>query len=130
MLIYLVLIHSSKNVFSITIPVNEGDKIWATSFQGKNTNGSSINGIRITWFSENGVLQSLSADEVYSELLLNGYLTVPNNAVAINIPMWNNSSENEVYILNKEHIYHKGICLGCNTEEPYEIMNIQYDDHI
>ena len=103
-------------VYSVTIPIVVGDQIWATSFQANPANGntsSSSNGIRITWFDEDGVLKSMSTGEVYSEFRTNGYLTAPDGAVAVNIPMWNNSDDNELYILNRDHVYENGACTGC-----------------
>ena len=107
------IVHSSNKVYSITIPVVEGDQIWATSFQSSGSNGSSVNGIRVTWFNESGVIKSLSSNETYNETLSNGYLTAPVGATAVNIPVWNNEIDNEVYILNKEHIYENNVCISC-----------------
>ena len=65
-------IHSSGTVYSVTFPVGDGDKILATSFGAAGKNGGSINGIRVTWFDEDGVLKSVSADKVYDEFSANG----------------------------------------------------------
>ena len=108
---------SGNSVYSITIPVAAGDQIWATSFQKSGTNGGSRNGIRLTWFDENGVLGSLSPDTVYGEFSANGYLTAPKDAVAANVVMWNGNESNEVYILNRDHTYSNGICTGCSVNE-------------
>ena len=108
--------NASKSVYSITIPVTYGDKLWATSFQKNGINGntvSSSNGIRVTYFDENGVLKELSTSDTYKEFTNNGYLTVPSGAIAVNIPLWNNNDDNEVYILNKEHEFKNGICTIC-----------------
>ena len=109
---------SGNSVYSITIPVAAGDQIWATSFQKSGTNGGSRNGIRLTWFDESGVLESVSPDNVYTEFSANGYLTAPEGVVAVNVVMWNGNESNEVYILNRGHIYENGICTTCGTEHP------------
>ena len=44
----------------------------------------------------------MSTSKVYSEFSANGYLTAPDGAVAVNIPMWNNSDSNEIYILKTQ----------------------------
>ena len=111
---------SGNSVYSITIPVAAGDQIWATSFQKSGTNGGSRNGIRLTWFDENGVLKSVSPDNVYTEFSANGYVTAPEGAVAVNVVMWNGNESNEVYILNRDHIYENGTCTVCGEAEPVE----------
>ena len=112
---------ASGNSHSITILISPGTRIWATSFQADPANGnndSSSNGIRLTWFDEAGVLKSMSPAETYAEFVANGYLTAPEGAVAVNIPMWNNSNENEVYLLNYEHTYQNSICTACGAVDP------------
>ncbi len=107
---------ANGKVYSITIPVLCDEKIWASSFQIYGSNGntsSSTSGIRVTWFYENGAIKSLSPNETYEEVLLNGYLTVPEGVIAANIPVWNNEIDNEVYILSKEHIYEGNVCIAC-----------------
>ena len=98
-------VHTSGTVYSVTLPVTEGDQLWATSMGAAGKNGSSINGIRITWFDANGVLISMSPDQVYAEFSANGYLTAPDGAVAVNIPMWTVSDQNALYLLNAAHSY-------------------------
>ena len=105
----------STSFYSVTVPVNAGDKIWATSFQKKNTNGGSKNGIRITWFDDDGVLKTVSPADVYAEFAKKGYITVPKGAVAVNIPMWNNKSGNKIYILNRGHYISCNSCLACGA---------------
>ena len=114
---------SGNQAWSITIPVNAGDQIWANSFQAYGDNGntySTNNGIRVTWFDENGVMHAMIPETTYAEFAAKGYITVPDGAVAVNIPMWSNSGNNEVYILNRDHNYKNGICTGCGaTTSPY-----------
>ena len=116
---------SGNSVYSITIPVAAGDQIWATSFQKSGTNGGSRNGIRLTWFDESGVLESVSPDNVYTEFSANGYLTAPEGVVAVNVVMWNGNESNEVYILNRGHIYENGICTGCGEAQPGPVITQQ-----
>ena len=114
-------IHSSGKVYSVTFPVNAGDQIFATSFGVAGSNGGTINGIRVTWFDANGVLVSMGADAVYEEFVANGYLSAPEGAVAVCIPMWSNSQDNRIYILNCDHIYENGTgatCNGCGASNP------------
>ena len=107
------------SVYSVTIPVAFGDQIWATSFQKSGTNGGSRNGIRLTWFDKNGVLESVSPDNVYSEFSTKGCLTAPEGAVAVNVVMWNGNESNEVYILNRDHSYTPLITAPTCTEQGY-----------
>ena len=106
---------SGNAVCSVTIPVAVGDQLWATSFQRSGTNGGGRNGIRITWFDESGVLKSVSPDDVYAEFSANGYVTVPEGAVAVNIPMWKMNDSNTIYIRNREHTYNSGTCAACGV---------------
>lgn len=106
----------ATTVPSITISVNPGDHIYATSFGRHGENGhNSKDGIRVTFFSEYGVVRSLSPNETYAEYLTNGYLTVPEGAVAVNIPLWNGAANKEVYILNRDHCYENDVCIGCGS---------------
>ena len=107
---------NTADVHSVTFSVTPGDKIWATSFQKQPLNGnlsSSTNAIRIAWFDNEGKSISVSPGQVYSEFVENGYITVPNNVIAVSIPMWNGNSDNEIYILNKEHHYVDNKCICC-----------------
>ena len=111
--------HSSKNVPSVTFAVNPGDQIYATSFSAAKVNGhGSSNGIRVTWFGIDGVIKTTDPSSTYAEFTKNGgYLIAPEGAIAVNIPMWNNSDSNEIYILNREHAYENGTCAGCGDHK-------------
>jgi len=115
-------VHSSGVVRSVTIPVEPGDRIFASSFGAAGTNGSSIDGIRVTFFDAYGIAKSMAPEAVYAEFTANGYLTAPEDAIAVNVPMWNNSDENELYILNREHMYSGTTCTLCGAEHP-ELAN-------
>ena len=111
--------HSSGNVYSVTIPIDPGDQIFATSFGKGGENGhASSNGIRVTFFGAYDVCKTMAPSEVYPEFSQNGYLTVPDGATAVNVPMWNDSEENELYILNAEHDYSGLTCTICGAENP------------
>ena len=109
--------HSSRNVPSVTFAVNPGDKIFATSFGAANVNGhGSANGIRVTWFDINGVVKTTDPAGTYTEFTKNGgYLIAPQGAVAINVPMWGDSENYEIYILNRPHTYDHAYDADCNA---------------
>ena len=111
-------VHASGKVRSVTVPVTPGDQLWATSFGASGENGGTMNGIRLTWFSENGLLKTVSPDAVYGEFAENGYITVPETANAVNVVMWTASDSNEFYILNLPHSYENGICTICGEKTP------------
>lgn len=74
---------------SVTVPVSGGDQLWATSFGAVNKNGGDVrDGIRVTYFDRNGVMESVDPDVVYKEFKEKGYLTVPEGATAVNVPFW------------------------------------------
>jgi len=110
--------HASGKVRSVTVPVTPGDKLWATSFGASGENGGTINGIRLTWFGESGLLESMSADAVYAEFAANGCITVPEKANAANVVMWTASDSNEFYIQNLPHAYENEVCTGCGEKSP------------
>ncbi|MBQ5363183.1 MAG: hypothetical protein IIU63_07530, partial [Clostridia bacterium] len=99
------LFANQPDVHSVTFPVVAGERVWATSFGAYPGNGSGANGTRITWFDENGVLKTVTRDVVYAEFIANGYITVPEGAVALNLPMTGNQDHYAVYILSAEHTY-------------------------
>ncbi len=105
--------NNSNSNYSVTFPVTAGDHIWATSFGAAGTNGYTANAVRITWFSDDGVLKSVDRATVYKEFADNGYVTAPEGAVAVNIPMVSNADTWEIYILNRDHSYENGVCQGC-----------------
>ena len=96
----------TTTVSSITIPVNPGDKIAATSFGTYPGNHGTQNGIRITWFQTDGTPATVDPSDVYSEYSKWGYVTAPENAVAVNIPMWGEYADNAVYNLSLPILYH------------------------
>ena len=113
-------VYSSGSVCSVTIPVNPGDRIFATAFGKAGENGhATSNGIRVTFFSAYGVAKTMTPAECYAEFSANGgCLIAPENAIAINVAMWNGSDENELYLLNRDHCYENGTCTICGAEHP------------
>ena len=105
---------------SITIPVNPGDRIYATSWNKAGENGhESSDGIRLTFFDAYGIALTLGPGESYRRFAANGgYLEAPEGTIAINIVMWYDSEDYEVYILNREHDYQGTTCTVCGAEHP------------
>jgi hypothetical protein len=99
-----------------------GDRIYATSFGKHGENGNEVStgdGIRVTFFDAYGVVKTMGPAETYAEFSANGgYLIAPEGTVAVNVPMWNNSDSNELYILNREHTYENGVCTACSAKDP------------
>ncbi|MBQ8611926.1 MAG: SGNH/GDSL hydrolase family protein, partial [Oscillospiraceae bacterium] len=121
-------IHSSGKVYSVTFPVGAGDKIYASSFGAAGKNGSSTNGIRVTWFDENGLLKTVSPAEVYAEFAANGCLTAPAGAAAVCVPVWDVNADNEIRLLDRAHTYENGICTGCGAAQPGPVITAQPAD--
>ena len=109
---------TAGTAWSITFPVQAGDQIWATSFGKSGENGDTANGVRITWFDENGVLATVDRNTVYKEFVANGYITAPEGALALNVTMASNNPNLKVYILNRDHTYENGICTACGEADP------------
>ncbi len=87
-----------NNVCSITVPVQYGELIFASSFGERANNGGTRNGIRVAFFLSDGSVLSYSPDEVYNMFKSSGYIVVPTDAVAACIPMWDNTGDWEIYI--------------------------------
>ena len=114
-------VHATGQVKSVAVPVKAGEKIYASSFEAASANGSgSTNGIRVTWFTGDGVANSISADAVYKEFQKNGCLTVPAGAAAVCIPMWTDSADWVLTITaegtpDPKHDYVDGYCTQCQN---------------
>lgn len=85
------------NVVSITIPVQEGDRISANSF-GTNSASGSGNGIRCTMLSGNKIVSSLTPAQVYSAYTTDGYVEIPSGISFVNIAWWENDESNWAHI--------------------------------
>ena len=64
-------------------------------------------------------LKSMSIDAVYTEFSANGYLTAPEGAAAVCVPMWKISDDNELYLLNRAHSYTSAVTPPTCTEQGY-----------
>ena len=107
-------------VYSITIPVNPGDRIYATSFEAAGINGNSSAGIRVTFFDTYGIAKTLTPTQTHDEFTANGgYLVAPEGTIAVNIPVYGNCSKNQVYLLNAEHDYDAVVTEPTCTEQGY-----------
>ena len=131
---------------SITIPVNPGDKIYATSWKKAGENGhETSNGIRVTFFDTYGIAKTMGPGQSDREFYANGgYLVAPEGTIAINIVMWYDSEDYEVYILNRDHIWgewteleaptcdeegqDQRVCVGCGEKE-YRDTRITGDEN-
>ena len=105
----------SVPVPSVTIPMNAGDRVYATSFIAKGDNGGPHSGIRLTFFDAYGVAWSVDPTVAYKEWKNKGYIEAPEGTIAANLPMWYDSEDYELYIINREHAYENGICGGCGA---------------
>ena len=96
----------TSKYYSLTISVNPGDKIWATSFQAAGLNGAtSSNGVRIAWFKNDGSVTEVESEDVYDEFVLNKYITVPEDTAVVSIPLRTDSEDNAVYIMGLDHAF-------------------------
>jgi len=136
---------SGNLVWSVTIPVEPGQQLWATSFQAYGPNGNTfnkVNGIRLTWFDGEGVLRSVDPEEVHAEFAQNGRITVPQGAEAANIVMWDGSPDNQLFLLSAGHSYGDyvrdgsgnltAVCTGCGHGDsrpdpliPYRVDSVE-----
>ena len=88
------LVEDSTVAGSITIPVKPGDHIYASSFKAAATTGGPRDGIRITYFDENGAaVQTMSPASVYAEFSANNYIVIPDGVYGVNIPLWKTDTE-------------------------------------
>ena len=123
--------NTSTPVTSITIPVNPGDRIYATSWNKAGENGhATSDGIRLTFFDAKGIALTLGPGESYRKFAANGgYLEAPEGSIAINIAMWYDSEEYEVYILNRgDHKYLSTITPPTCTEKGYTTYTCECGD--
>ena len=111
---------ASVPVYSITVPLNEGDRIYATSFLAAGDNGGPHNGIRLTFFDAYGIAWTLDPGVAYNQWKKNGgYIEAPKGTIAVNIPLWGDNEDDEVFILNREHTYGNVTVEPNCTEEGY-----------
>ncbi len=130
-------VHGSGKVYSVTFPMNPGERVWASSFAPAGENGGTSNGIRVTFFGAEGVIVSMSSGSVCEEFQANGFLTAPEGTTAVCVPMWTNSAAWELYLLDREHDWgaweqttaptatepgeEARVCAVCGAEEKREV---------
>lgn len=81
------------DIISVTIPVLPSDRINSNSF-GRTYN----EGIRVTFFYDSNMVESLSPGKVYEEYSKNGYLTVPDNVNCVCVSWWKEDNSNYLYL--------------------------------
>ena len=118
---------ATNAAYSVTFPVQSGDRIWASSLGYLPENG---NGTRVTWFDSEGVLLSVPRDQIYNEFTANGYITAPENAVALNVPMPSADEKYEIYILNRAHDDQDGTCGICGRGFYKSMTYVTFGDSI
>ncbi len=115
---------------SVTFEIQPGEKIYASSFGKIGENGSDKHsGIRVTFFSDNGVLVSLDPGAIYSEFEQNGFITAPDGAKYVNVPMWGDNAEWELYLPGRGHDFGgeaHGVCSICGKG----LLEMLYDDRL
>lgn len=122
--------YSSVPVCSISVPLTSGDKIYATPFPGVGQNGGLHSGICLTFFNSEGITWNLDYGIAYRERKQGGYITAPEGTIAVNIPMWNDSENYEIYIANRDHTYENGVCMGCGPDQPVPVIITQPEDAV
>ena len=110
-------VSAGPTVYSVTIPINPGDKIYANSFGIT----ESRKGIQVSFIGVYGIVKTTFSSGTYKEFQENGgYLIAPEGAIAVNIPVWNvNADNNIISILNAEHIYDANVTPPACTEQGY-----------
>ena len=110
-------VSAGSNIYSVTIPVSPGDKIYANSFDQTGT----TKGIQVSFFGNYGIVKTTFSNGTYNEFHENGgYLIAPEGAIAVNIPVWNVHADNNVVnILNAEHTYRANIVPPTCTDQGY-----------
>lgn len=120
--------HNLDKVRSVTFDIQGGDRLTATSFGAGAVNGSIVgngsqtNGIRVTFFFEDGTVKSMAPGDVYQEFSTKGCLTAPEGAVAVNVPMWIDNADQELYLLGHGHIYENGSCSACGAVDLRSVL--------
>ena len=110
-------VSAGATVYSVTIPVKPGDRIYANSFDQTD----SRKGIQVSFISDYGIVKTTFSAETYKEFHANGgYLIAPEGAIAVNIPVWNvNDEANTIHILGYDHVYQAGVTAPTCTERGY-----------
>jgi len=151
-------VRGTDDMQAITFAVTPGTQIYATSFQAEAGNGTTYvtnttvrDGTWVTYFMNNGTTVQMQPSVTYSEYNSNGYITVPENAVGVQIAFYNNESvpvNQELKILSHSHSYDVGVvtidptctekgektytcaCGDSYTEEMPTINHSYNEDHV
>lgn len=112
-------LRGTDDMQAITFAVTPGTQIYATSLQAEAGNGTTYvedaivrDGTWVTYFMNNGTTVQMQPSATYSEYNSNGYITVPENAVGVQIAFYNNKNvpvNQELKILSHSHSYDTGI---------------------
>ena len=104
-------------VYSITVPVKPGDRVYANSFDVT----GSRKGIQVSFIGDYGIVKTTFSSGTYQEFHANGgYLIAPEGAIAVNIPVWDvNDAANDVRILGYGHTYTPAVTAPTCTERGY-----------
>ena len=90
---------ATLTLVSMMFDVEPGDKILANSFLSRAENHGSRDGIRVAFLdAEGNVVKNIAPEDIYSEYLANGYITVPAGASQVCVPWWTANDNNYVYI--------------------------------
>ncbi|MBQ4546907.1 MAG: DUF4886 domain-containing protein [Oscillospiraceae bacterium] len=117
-------VDAGSTVYSVTIPVSPGDRIYANSFDQT----GSRKGIQVSFIGDYGIVKTTFSSQTYSEFHANGgYLIAPEGAIAVNIPVWDVNAENNVVnILDAEHIYESVVTEPTCTEQGYTTYTCKF----
>ena len=112
-------VRGKDDMQAITFAVTPETQIYATSFQAEAGNGTIYvnettvrDGTWVTYFMNNGTTVQMEPSATYSEYNSNGYITVPENAVGVQIAFYNNENvpvNQELKILSHSHSYDTGV---------------------
>ena len=86
----------NASVWSVTIPVQPGDRIYANSFVDR--------GIQVSFIGEYGIIVTYFSADTKRAYQKDGCLIAPEGTIAVNVPVWDIADEeNCLHILNYEH---------------------------
>ena len=83
-----------SSILSLCFKVSSGDRIVSDAFQAPgvgltyNGNTGGIAGTRVAWLNNGTLITTIAPATIYAEFYANGYITVPEGANEICIPLW------------------------------------------
>lgn len=119
-------VSAGSTVYSVTIPVKSGDKIYANSFDQTDER----KGIQVSFIGDYGIVKTTFSSQTYKEFQANGgYLIAPEGAIAVNIPVWNvNADNNTINFLGYDHVYSSAVTAPTCTEKGYTTYTCECGD--